>query len=135
MVMELATDSFDLGIVVRDTSAMLRFYEQTLGLSRRRVVPLPEGELVMLECGTASVKLMCLAPVPPVSSPAGMLSDATGLRYLTFTVNNLHAVVDECRAAGAPVLRGPLEFGPGITIVVMADPNGNSVELVQLDAA
>ncbi len=134
MVMGLAKDSFDLGIVVRDTAAMLRFYEQTLGLARLRVVPLPEGELVMLQCGTAAVKLMCLTPVPSVSSPPGMLSDATGLRYFTFTVTNLHAVVEACEAAGVAVVRGPLEFAPGITIVVVADPDGNNVELVQLDA-
>jgi catechol 2,3-dioxygenase-like lactoylglutathione lyase family enzyme len=131
MVMELATDSFDLGIVVRDAAAMTAFYEQTLGLERRRVVPLPGGELIMLACGTASVKLMCLDPVPAESSPPGALSEATGLRYFTFTVRNLHEVVETCRRAGAEVLRGPLEFAPGITIVVIADPDGNNVELVE----
>ena len=54
MGVQLGKDSVDLGIVVRDGEAALRFYRDTLGLEH--VADTPMGGRLM--CGTSMIKLV-----------------------------------------------------------------------------
>jgi catechol 2,3-dioxygenase-like lactoylglutathione lyase family enzyme len=67
---------------------------------------------------------------PEVSAPPGGIAGATGYRYFTMHVENLAVITQECRDAGARVLVDCAEVRPGVTISMVADPDGNWVEFV-----
>jgi hypothetical protein len=67
---------------------------------------------------------------PPAEAPPGGIGGATGFRYFTMQVTNLAEITEACRAAGAPVLVANSEIRPGVSISMVADPDGNWVEFV-----
>ena len=131
MVMQLAKDSVDLGIVTRDPVASVAFYRDVLGMEDAGKNPIPWGTLHRLVCGTSAIKIVSLKDDPPVSAPPGGLPGATGYRYWTISVTNLLEVLAACEAAGRPVVVPPTEIRPGVTIAMVEDPDGNWVELLQ----
>ncbi|MCU1396703.1 MAG: hypothetical protein JWM34_5131 [Ilumatobacteraceae bacterium] len=133
MTVELAKDSIDLGIVVTDAEASLAFYRDTLGLPLVGDMALPGGgTMYRLACGTSVIKLLAPAVAPPAVAPPGGIPGATGYRYWTISVTNIADVLTSCAAAGYTVPVGLTELRPGVTIGIVADPDGNWVELVQL---
>jgi len=131
MVMKLAKDSIDLGIVTRDAAASVAFYRDVLGMEDRGTNPIPWGVLHRLVCGTSAIKIVSLTEGPPADAPPGGLPGGTGYRYWTITVTNLSEVLAACEAAGRPVVVPPTEVRPGVTIAMVEDPDGNWVELLQ----
>ncbi len=71
---------------------------------------------------------------PRAKAAVGGLAAATGMRYWTVSVSNLDEVLEACRAAGRPIADGPTEIAPGVTIVLVEDPDGNLVEFVSRSA-
>ncbi|MCU1400645.1 MAG: hypothetical protein JWN62_3754 [Acidimicrobiales bacterium] len=133
MTVELAKDSIDLGIVVTDLAASLAFYRDTLGFVPVGEMDLPGGGTMQrLLCGTSVIKLLAPAKAPPVPAPPGGIQGATGYRYWTITVANLEAVVASCADAGYKIAIPLTTLRPGVVIAIVADRDGNWVELVQL---
>ena len=61
----LTKDSIDLGIVVKDADAALRFYRDTLGFKDQGTMPMPGGgTMYRLLCGSSLIKLVALAQAP-----------------------------------------------------------------------
>jgi catechol 2,3-dioxygenase-like lactoylglutathione lyase family enzyme len=129
--MEVSKDSIDLGIVVSDEKAALKFYRDGLGLEEVGEVALPGGKMYRLKCGTAVIKLLKLDVVPQSRPAAGGPMAALGLRYFTISVPDIHALMAQLDAKGLKPLMKVTEFRPGITIAMMADPDGNTVEFLQ----
>ena len=117
---DLGKDSIDIGIVVRDGEAALKFYRDTLGLEHVADTPMPGGGTMhRLMCGTTLVKVIERDEAPekaqrlaqprrlPIASPARCQRDRQdrrrALRHATkapdATVNASHAV------RGAPGVR------------------------------
>lgn len=133
MTVQLAKDSIDLGIVVTDIEASLAFYRDTLGLPVSGEMALPGGgTMYRLQCGTSVIKLLDPATAPPAVAPPGGIQGATGYRYWTITVTNIAEVLDACAAAGHTVPVPLTVLRPGVTIGIVADPDGNWVEFVQI---
>jgi glyoxylase I family protein len=133
MGVELRKDSIDLGIVVKDSAAALAFYRDVLGFDHVGDSPMPgtlSGTMHRLLCGTTLIKLVKLDTNPEASAPPGGIAGATGYRYFTMQVENLAAITQECRDAGARVLVDCAEVRPGVTITMVTDPDGNWVEFV-----
>ncbi len=133
MGVELRKESIDLGIVVKDSATALAFYRDLLGFEHVGDTPMPgtlSGTMHRLMCGTTLIKLVKLDPNPEVTAPRGGISGATGYRYFTMQVENIAAITQECRDAGAKVLVDCAEIRPGVTISMVADPDGNWVEFV-----
>ena len=131
MAMKVTKDSIDLGVVIRDSEAALRFYRDTLGLEHVMDTPLPMGGTMhRMLCGTSLIKLLRLDDMPEASNPPGGLPAATGLRYFTVTVGNIQEVLDQCADAGYEIVWNKREARPGVFVGMVEDPEGNWVELL-----
>ena len=133
MSIELTKTAIDLGIVTTNGPAMLDFYRDVIGLKYLREMPMPIGNGVMhqLACGDSIVKLVVLEAAP-ASAPPGGIAGATGYRYWTMTVANLPAMLERCADAGHQVVSGAREIRPGVSIGIVADPDGNWVEFLSI---
>jgi catechol 2,3-dioxygenase-like lactoylglutathione lyase family enzyme len=136
MGMALSKDSIDLGIVVKDADAALRFYRDTLGFKDQGTMPMPGGgTMYRLLCGSSLIKLVALAQAPPAAAPPGGIQGASGYRYWTISVSNLDETAGACAAAGYKLAIKPREIRPGIKIAMIEDPDGNWVELLEVAQA
>ena len=130
-----AKDSCDLGIVVSDSAAALKFYVETLGFEHTADIPFPlrEGSVMhRVQAGSVTIKLTKHATNPSAQNPPGGASTAVGIRYFTFSVQNLEAIVERCSAAGYKVAIPIVEVRPGVRITMIEDPDGNWVEFLHL---
>jgi glyoxylase I family protein len=125
----------DLGLSIRNSEATLGFYCGLLGLPHVSDMPMPVvdvGVMHRVQAGDTTLKFVKLENVPLTHVPGGP-GTATGLRYLTIWVRNLHETVEVCRAAGHVIAVEPTVVRPGVTITMIEDPDGNWVELLQRD--
>lgn len=120
----------DIGIVVGDIAASLRFYVDGLGLELVEVLPIPWGTMHRLRFGRSWIKLV--DPTSPVPSGVpGGIDAAVGLRYLTFEVEDLEDTWQRAVATGAAVYHPVGPFGAkGLVMGMVLDPDGNVVELL-----
>lgn len=134
MGVKLAKDAIDLGIVIRDSEASLRFYRDTLGFEHVADMPMPlggGGTMHRLNCGNTLVKLVKFDKVPEAANPGGGIVGASGYRYFTMIISNLDEVLQACADGGYKIVISKREARPGVTIGMVEDPDGNWVEFVQ----
>jgi catechol 2,3-dioxygenase-like lactoylglutathione lyase family enzyme len=132
MPVQLTKDSFDLGIVVADIEASLAFYRDFLGLPFDRKMAMSKTTtLHFLKAGTGAIKLWEVTEPPAPVAKGWPLEAAPGYRYITLSVSNLDEVVDAAEGAGVKVRVPATELMPGVKIAILADPDGNAVELLQ----
>ena len=132
MTLELSKDSIDLGIVVRDGEAALRFYRDTLGLEHIADTPSGNnGTMHRLMCGTSLIKVIEYPSPPDAANPIGGIPAASGYRYWTISVQDLDGTTERCRSAGYTVAVEPREIRAGVRISMIEDPDGNWVELLE----
>ena len=129
MGMKPAKTCIDIGIVVADITKSLAFYQGLLGLTKIGELPLPFGLMHRLGFGESFVKLIDPKKVP-AAGPSGLVGQL-GFRYLTFQVSNIDEVCAACEAAGVAFEIPKQELMPGVTIAMVRDPDGNTVEFVQ----
>jgi predicted enzyme related to lactoylglutathione lyase len=135
MSINITKTSIDIGIVCNDIDAMLTFYGETLGLPLEGTIPMPGGgKMNRFKVGDSVIKVIELDPTPETQAAPGGIRGATGYRYWTITCSNLADCVSRAEAAGAKIVVAAKEVRPGITIAIIADPDGNWVELLQEDA-
>ena len=135
MSLAITKPSIDLGIVCKDIDAMMTFYGETLGLPLEATIPMPGGcKMNRFKVGDSVIKVIELDPTPATPAAPGGIRGATGYRYWTIAVSNLAASVEKAAAAGAPIVVAAKEVRPGITIAIIADPDGNWVELLEESA-
>lgn len=134
MSIDIKKSAIDIGIVTTNIEAMMTFYQTDLGLELEGAVPMPGGGTMnRFKVGDTIVKLIDMDPAPEASAAPGGIRGATGYRYWTITVGNLAEVVQRVADAGHKIIVAGQEIRPGITIAIMADPDGNWVELLQND--
>lgn len=131
MGVKLTKQSIDLGIVTTNGPAMLAFYRDVVGLQYVREMPMPGGAGVMHQmlCGESMIKLVVLEQTPAVAAPGG-IQGATGYRYWTISVSNIAELLQSCADQGHKVVMKQREIRPGVTIAIVADPDGNWVEFI-----
>lgn len=133
MELQLTQTAIDLGIVISDSEASLAFYRDLLGMTHEADTPMPlggGGTMHRLRCGQTLIKLVKFNDVPENRPHGGGIPGATGYRYFTIHVANLEEVMAACEAAGVKVVIPIREARPGVTIGMVADPDGNIVEFV-----
>ena len=133
MGMTITKPGIDLGIVTTNGEAMLAFYRDTLGLDYKGQMPMPGGKGVMhrLLCGDSLIKLVVMPSLPAPAAPGG-IQGAAGYRYWTITISNLAEMLQACTAAGTQVVMPAREIRPGVSIAIVADPDGNWVEFLSI---
>jgi catechol 2,3-dioxygenase-like lactoylglutathione lyase family enzyme len=117
---------------VADIERSRGFYRDFLGLPVQRQMPMSKPTtLPILAAGTGAIKRWEVAEPPAPVAKGWPLEGAPGYRYITLSVSNLDEVVDGAAAAGVEVRVPATELMPGVKIAILADPDGNSVELLQ----
>lgn len=131
-MLNITKPALDLGIITRDAEPMLKFYRDLLGLELEAVLPMPSGgSMHRLKVGASILKIVQLDRAPAADLIPGGIPAATGMRYFTIYVDNLAAAVSSCEQAGYRIPVAPKTIRPGVTIAMVADPDGNWVELLQ----
>jgi len=132
---QVSKDSIDLGIIVTDEKAALGFYRDGLGLEWEGELPLPGGRMYRLKCGTTVIKLLKLDRTPAAKPASGGPMGGLGLRYFTISVPDIRALMTQLEAKGIRPTMPVTEFRPGVTIAMVTDPDGNTVEFLQNTAS
>jgi catechol 2,3-dioxygenase-like lactoylglutathione lyase family enzyme len=128
---QVSKDSIDLGIVVTDEKAALGFYRDQLGLEWEGELPVPGGRMYRLKCGTTVIKLLKLNRTPEAKPSAGGIVGGLGYRYFTISVPDIRGLMARLEANGIKPTVPITEARPGITIAMVTDPDGNTVEFLQ----
>ena len=131
MTIVAGKNAIDLGIVVKDIEASLIFYCDVLGLKKVQEMPLWIGTMHRLAFGDSFIKLIDPKDVPPATTEG--LASSLGFRYLTLQISNMDEVTDKCKKLDIPFEIEKTELMPGVTIAMVNDPDGNTVEFVQRD--
>jgi len=128
---QVSKDSIDLGIIVTDEKAAVGFYRDALGLEWEGELALPGGRMYRLKCGTTVIKLVKLERTPtPKPAPGGPMA-GLGYRYFTISVPDIRGLVAQLEAKGIRPTVPVTEFRPGVTIAMVTDPEGNTIEFLQ----
>jgi glyoxylase I family protein len=128
--MEIAKPGIDLGVLVSDVSACLKFYCDDLGLPKVAEIPFPGNRTMhRIQIGDSVLKLMEYHDGAPPAGPRGREAQA-GIRYFTIAVRNLPEVVKDLEAKGHTFVVPLRESRPGVWIAMLEDPEGNTVELL-----
>ncbi len=129
--MESQKAAIDIGIITNNLQPMLNFYGKQLGLSVESVIDMPGGGVMhRFQAGDSIVKVIETDPKPDLEAAPGGIRGATGYRYWTMHVNDLEGMVASLEAVGAKIVMPVKEIRAGITIAIVADPDGNWVELL-----
>ena len=132
MTLQISKDSIDLGIITNDVEPLLQLYRDTLGLEPDGEWQMPGGgHMTRLKCGTTVIKLVVNAQQPPAKSAPGGIGGSTGYRYFTISISNIADVTRACQDAVHKIAVPVTEIRPGTSISIIADPDGNWMELLQ----
>lgn len=123
-------DRFQIGLTVTDIEKMREFYGKVLGLKVRAPQPLasagPNGMEYFYIAGETTVKFW--APQAERPTRTGAIGDALGIRYFTFLVTDVDAVYKALTARGVKVTTPPMDLGTVARIMLVSDPDGNTIE-------
>ncbi len=146
---EFRTATIDLGIVVSDLDASMKFYTEAIGFTATgeftaakevtKESGLSAGEEIVIKKlalgkgkGATTIKLMQSAMEKSKKSDQTYITSSLGFSYLTVHVNSTKVALERLKKAGVKVLaKGPaLIPGGNVALTVVKDPDGNFVELV-----
>jgi len=128
---QVSKDSIDLGIVVTDEQAALNFYRDLLGLEWEGELPVPGGRMYRLKCGTTVIKLLKLNRTPEAKPAPGGPVGGLGYRYFTISVPDIRGLMAQLEAKGVRPTVAVREARLGVTIAMVTDPDGNTIEFLE----
>lgn len=124
-----AKTSIDIGVVVQDVHKSIDFYVSILGFVPSGEIQLPFGRLFRLSFGDSVLKL--LVPTSPAVAQPSKLTGRAGFQYITLQIANIDEFNEHLLANGIPVEMPLQELLPGLKVVMIHDPDGNIVELIE----
>ena len=136
---------FEIGITVADIDAILPFYRDLLGFRVLSDIPVaaatsrltgltPDGyRVVRLESDGGDRIKFAQPGKSPVAAPAKAFAlEHQGGHYATFVVADLDALHARLMRAGIRLdSQGVVEVRAGLRMMLLRDPEGNSIEFVQ----
>jgi glyoxylase I family protein len=129
---KVAKDSIDLGIVVSDGAKALAFYRDALGMEQIGEQPMPGGgRMYRLLCGNSHIKVATFPKPPAAKAAPGGPFEALGLRYFTIHVPDIRSLIAQLESKGIKAFMPVTEIRPGVSIAMVSDPDGNTVEFLQ----
>lgn len=127
----MAVQRSEIGLVSHDAT-LVDFYRLVFGLRVLEPRELPMGTVHRLGDDEAVIKVMVPTTTPEPAPPAPkQFWDTAGLRYFTLWVDGVAEIADRCAAHGGTVALGPLELRPGVWTMVVHDPDGNVLEVME----
>jgi predicted enzyme related to lactoylglutathione lyase len=127
----VAIRRFEVGFVSADR-ALVDFLADVFGLEVLPATEFPVGTLHRLQSPGAVIKVMVPRQTPRPSDGEPFLA-VTGLRYLTVWTADLDGVLARCTARGGRLLHGPVAYEADSRLAVIADPDGNTIEVIESD--
>ena len=133
-------DIVDVCIVCSDFEKSLEFYRDKLGLEVHLDVEIPDFvakgaglaphafRQVRLRAGKTLIKLMEIKPPPPRRPD----EFGSGVRWLTFFVEDVRGLYDDLSAEGVPFVKPPMAPKDVKQLACAVDPDGILIELVEL---
>lgn len=121
----------EVGMVSGD-DVLVGFYADVFEMEKLPPMKAGPGVVHRLQGPGVVIKVMIPSDPPAPAQPVEPFYAVAGLRYLTIYDADLDGVVERALARGGSVRHGPMELGPGVRIVVLADPGGNVIEVVQV---
>lgn len=127
--MQLVSDNVDIGVLVRDINACVKFYSDVLGLKKVGEVPIGGRIQHHFQLGSSLLKLLEFPEgnAPP-AGPRGRLSQA-GIRYITVHVPDVPTLAKDLESKGVPIVTPVTKTATGSTIAMFEDPEGNTIEI------
>ena len=149
---EFLSKTIDLGCVVADIDASVKFYTEAIGfkqvtgfsvpadfatksgLTEKR--PLDIKVLVLGEGdGATKLKLMQVPGSPSKKADNSTIDSQLGFSYLTIVVKSTDRALARLAKAGVkPIAEGPVtlpdNLNPALSLTIVRDPDGNFVEFV-----
>jgi lactoylglutathione lyase len=138
---------FEVGFVVSDIDAMLRFYRDVLGFALLTDITMPAATSRAAGLAPDGYRVVRLAshrgdrlklarpssPGGPTPATATMMQPRGGA-YVTFIVDDLPALHERLRQAGTRIASdGIVDLRPGVTMMLATDPEHNWLEFVHYD--
>lgn len=123
-----ALSSVEVGLVTRSPS-LADFYGEVFGLERLDPVHAGSGTVHRLQIPGGVLKVMVPTDPPAEPGGAGDFLARSGFRYLTMRVGDLAAAVKAAEACGGRIRHGPMDLPGGSRVVIMEDPDGNTLEV------
>jgi glyoxylase I family protein len=125
---------FQIGLTVSDAEKAREFYGKVLGLKEGTAQPLgttpgagsPGALEYFFGAGNTTIKFW--APKSDRPTRTGAIGDALGIRYFTFLVKDVDAAYDALQARGVKVTTPPRDLGAAARIMLVSDPDGNTIE-------
>jgi uncharacterized protein (TIGR03067 family) len=149
---EFSRGTIDLGMVTSNVARSVKFYTEAIGFQEIQGFSVDaqlcadagltdhkslDIRVLVLEDNPAAtrLKLMSLPGVESKTSDNAFIHSQLGFRYLTIYVSDGNAALERLKRAGVkPLVKGPVKLpealGPGMTLSVVRDPDGNLVELI-----
>ena len=144
------TSPMEVGIPVIDVDKMYAFYTEVLSCKETRradiAVELSQGlttsangylNIWLQTPGGEVIKLMSPPDSPSLNPAPEQLSMRTGIAYLTFYCSDLAATLAAAEERGAVLRSDRALIGEDqhpLRLCFFADPEGNIIELVELDS-
>lgn len=144
--------TIDLGTVVTNLDASVRFYVDGIGFREVKGFDVPAGlaadagltdgkplavRVLVLGDGehATKLKLMRIEGTAPRTGDTDFIHSHAGFRYLTIVVEDTDTALDRLAKIGVrPIAKTPVplpdSLGPGLHLTCVRDPDGNLVELV-----
>lgn len=144
-----STMPLEVGVACSDIARQRHFYEQVLRLAFVGEVAGsaqassamgfgPGGYQVVRLQTSRGERIKLLQPHEPLApnAPKAHVLSRAGICYLTFGVASLEHEMRRLMAAGVVFSSGaePLQLRQGVSVALCSDPEGNVIELVQIDA-
>lgn len=114
-----------VAIFTREQQRMEEFYTSTLGFAVTK--RWDDANIIFIDIGSTTIELIGR---PEIEGEPPALGLGAGLNHLALHVANVDSTVKELEAKGVTILRQPADF-QDIRAAFFADPDGNSLELVQ----
>jgi predicted enzyme related to lactoylglutathione lyase len=118
-------------MVTVNDQEMLHFYQNVLGFEKEIEIPFPGiGVVNKLNYGAGFIKILVLEKKPLNINPTGDFLTSNGIRYLTINLSNLDEILDTCKTHNINIINPGTIIRPGVTVALIADPDGNIIELM-----
>jgi glyoxylase I family protein len=121
-----------VGITANDVTKTKEFYCDLLGMTVRAHKSQEWGDLLFLDAGNAMLEIFI--PSAPQMRATDLPKGHTGVKHITFAVDDVDAAIARFEAAGVEITERPREAKNTDffrRVAFCRDPDGLSVELVQ----
>ncbi len=144
---EFSRTTIDLGMVVSDVEKAAKFYTDALGfkeVSSFDVSASMANDTGLTDNRPFKVRVFALGDEPTATKlkimripGAGLkkvnnqyIGSSLGFRYLTILVSNLTKAMERLQQHGVSPLKEPYRLGGDNYLILVKDPDGNTVELI-----